>query len=270
MQTAVGIFSSRVAAEQAANGLRALGITDEHLNFLIPGAAGDPPEAVPTTETEQPGMGKALGGVVGGAMGASGGLIATAFVSAMVPGVGAITAIGLTAAALFGVGGAAAGAAAGGALEDAMSEGLPKDEIFVYEDALRQGYTVLVALTDDSTQHEAALRVLKEAGAESLDAARKRWWVGLVEPEAEVYTGQEGDTAHHRDAYQRGLAAAFQSQTFGKAYNDVQAYLRAHYGDVYTDEAFRRGYERGRVYSESFGERWSQAAISRTGKNTRE
>jgi hypothetical protein len=150
-----------------------------------------------------------------------------------------------------------------------MSKGLPKDELFVYEDALRQGYTVLVALTDDTTQHDAALRVLEEAGAESLDAARERWWIGLVEPEDEVYVGQEGNTAQHRDAYQRGLAAAFQSETFGKPYTDVQAYLQTHYGDVYTDAAFRRGYERGHVYSESFGERWSQAAISRTDKATR-
>jgi hypothetical protein len=268
MKTAVGIFSSRAAAERAAHGLRSLGITAEHLNFLTPGAADDQPEAVPTTDTEQPGMGKALGGVVGGAMGASGGLFAAAMASAFVPGVGPITAIGLAAAALFGVGGVAAGVAAGGALENAMSEGLPKDELFVYEDALRQGYTVLVALTDDTPQREAALRILETNGAESLDAARERWWVGLVEPEDEVYTGPEGSTAPRGPAYQRGLAAALQSETFGKTYDEVQGYLQTHYGDVYKDEAFRRGYERGRVYSESFGERWEQAAATHTGKDT--
>jgi hypothetical protein len=149
-----------------------------------------------------------------------------------------------------------------------MSEGLPKDELFVYEDALRQGYTVLIALTDDTAQHEAALHVLKEAGAESLDAARERWWVGLVEPEAEVYTGQAGGPAQHGPAYQRGLVAALQSETFGKTYDEVQGYLQTHYGDVYKDEAFRRGYERGRVYSESFSERWAQAAATPIGKDT--
>jgi hypothetical protein len=201
-------------------------------------------------------------------MGASGGLFAAAMASAFVPGVGPITAIGLAAAALFGVGGVAAGVAAGGALENAMSEGLPKDELFVYEDALRQGYTVLIALTDDTTQYEAALRILKAAGAESIDAARERWWVGLVEPEAEVYTSQEGSTVQHGPAYQHGLAAALQSETFGKAYDEVQDYLQSHYGDMYKDEAFRRGYERGRVYSESFGERWAQAATTHTGRDT--
>jgi hypothetical protein len=268
MKTAVGIFSSRAAAEQAANGLRSLGITDEHLNFLTPGVVDEQPETVPTTETEQPGMGKALGGVVGGAMGASGGLLAAAMASAVIPGIGPITAIGLAAAALFGVGGVAAGVAAGGALENAMSEGLPKDELFVYEDALRQGYTVLIALTDDTTQHEAALQVLEGAGAESLDAARERWWVGLAEPEDEVYAGPEGSKAPRGPVYQRGLSAALQEETFGKTYDEVQGYLQTHYSDVYQDEAFRRGYERGRVYSESFGERWTQVATSRTGKNT--
>ncbi len=53
-----------------------------------------------------------------------------------------------------------------------MSDGLPKDELFVYEDALRQGRTVLIALTEDATQAEAARAALLQAGAESLDTAR--------------------------------------------------------------------------------------------------
>lgn len=259
MQTAVGIFASRAAAERAAHGLRALGITEEQLNCLTPGAGDASPESVPTTETEQPGMGKALGGVVGGAMGASGGLFAAAMASAIIPGVGPITALGLAAAALFGAGGTAVGVAVGGALEEAMSTGLPKDELFVYEDALRQGYTVLIVLTETPSQQEAALRVLEVAGADSLDAARERWWVGLVEPEAAGYSGQEGSTMQPEPAYQRGLAAALQAETFGKAYDEVQGYLETHYGAVSKDAAFRQGYERGRAYGEGFRERWGQA-----------
>jgi hypothetical protein len=262
MRTVVGIFTSHADAERAAQELRALGIADEHLNFLVPGTTTLHTDAVPTTDTEQPGMGKALGGVVGGAMGASGGLFGTAIVSAIIPGVGPVVALGLAAAALFGAGGAIAGAAAGGALEDAMSTGIPKDELFVYEDALRQGHTVLIALTDDADQHDAALHILEEAGAESLNAARDRWWVGLLDPEAEVYTGQEGRTLTQNPAYQRGLAAALQAETFGKPYEQVIPYLQAHYADDYEEAAFRRGYERGRAYSESLGERWGQAALT--------
>ena len=165
MQTVVGIFTSQVAAEHAAERLRTLGIDREHINFLVPGISEAQLEQVPTTETEQPGMGPAIGGVVGGAMGASGGLMAPAILSALIPGIGPITAIGIAALGLIGlVGGAAAGAAAGGALENAMSDGLPKDELFVYEDALRQGRTVLIVLTEDTPQAEAAREVLAQAG----------------------------------------------------------------------------------------------------------
>src|SRR5262245_52905783 len=134
MQTVVGIFTSQAAAERAAERLYQLGIAWEQINFLIPGDSPAKLAQVPTTETEQPGMGTAIGGVVGGAVGASGGLLSTAVLSTLIPGIGPITAIGLGALALVGfLGGALAGATAGSALEDAMSHGLPKDEIFVYE-----------------------------------------------------------------------------------------------------------------------------------------
>jgi hypothetical protein len=173
-----------------------------------------------------------------------------------------ITGLGIAAAALFGVGGVAAGVAAGGALDNSLSEGIPKDELFVYEDALKQGYTVLFVLTDDTDQRAAARQALKAAGAEDLDAARKRWWVGLVEPEKEVYKSPTEATAPPDQAYQRGITAALQEETSGKTYDEVKPYLQAHYGDVYKDEAFQRGYERCRAYSESFGKRWAQAELT--------
>ena len=38
-----------------------------------------------------------------------------------------------------------AGAVAGGALEDGLAHGLPKDELYLYEDALRKGHSVVFA-----------------------------------------------------------------------------------------------------------------------------
>jgi hypothetical protein len=109
----------------------------------------------------------------------------SAVVSALVPGIGTVTAIGLAALGIIGfVGGALAGAAAGGALENVMSDGLPKDEIFVYQDALRKGRTVLIVLTEDEEQAGMVRGELTQAGAESLDAAREDWWVGLRDAEA--------------------------------------------------------------------------------------
>ena len=253
MQTVVGIFTSQKAAEHAAERLYSLGITREHINFLVPGASVADLEEVPTTETEQPGMGPAIGSVVGGAVGASGGLMSAAVLSAIIPGIGPVMAIGLTALSLVGaIGGVLAGAAAGGALENAMSDGLPKDELFLYEDALRQGRTVLIVLTEDATQAEAARVALAQAGAESLDAARDAWWVGLRDAEAEAYAAQGGDFTQDEDVYRHGFRAALRTEIAGKSYADAVGFLQAHYADEYASAAFRHGYERGQAYYARF------------------
>src|SRR5215475_192454 len=151
MQTVVGIFTSRAAAEHATEQLCRLGITRDQIHFLVPSAALEQPEQVPTSETEQPGMGPALGSVVGGAVGASSGMMTATVLSVLVPGIGPVTAIGLAALSLLGlIGGAVAGAVAGGTLEETLANGLPKDELYIYKDALRRGRTVLVALAEDA------------------------------------------------------------------------------------------------------------------------
>jgi outer membrane lipoprotein SlyB len=59
----------------------------------------------------------------------------------------------------------ATGAVVGTAMEHAMANGLPKDEWLVYEDALRRGKTVLIALPNDEAQAAAAREVLGDGGA---------------------------------------------------------------------------------------------------------
>jgi hypothetical protein len=249
MQTVVGIFTSRAAAEHAAEQLYRLGIARDQLHFLVPGASPDQPEQVPTSDTEQPGMGPALGGVVVGAVGASSGMMTATVLSVLVPGIGPITAIGLGALSLLGLlGGAVAGAVAGGALEDALTSGLPKDELYVYEDALRRGRTVLIALVEDANQATAARAALEQAGAESLDAARAQWWVGTRDAEAEAYHATGGDFSKDEDVYRRGFEAALRTEVAGKPYTEAVAYIRVRDADVYDTEAYRRGYERGRAY----------------------
>jgi hypothetical protein len=256
MQTVVGIFTSQAAAERGAERLRALGIALEHINLLVPCAPEEQLQQVPTTDTEPPGAGLAIGGVVGGAVGASGGLVAPIILSTLVPGIGPITAMGLAALGVIGaVGGALAGAAAGAALENALSHGIPKDELFVYKDALKHGRTVLIALTDTAEQAEAARQALIQAGAESLDAARDRWWLGLRDAEAEAYTAQGGEFTRDEAVYRCGFEAALHEEADGKPYKDVEGYLRARHPDVCDTSAFRHGYERGRVYSEGLQEK---------------
>jgi hypothetical protein len=74
MSTVAGIFNSRADAERAAEGLRSAGFSEDRLSLLTPGASQDQLDDVPTTETEQPGMGQALGTWAGGALGVAGGL----------------------------------------------------------------------------------------------------------------------------------------------------------------------------------------------------
>jgi hypothetical protein len=117
-------------------------IPDDHISFLTPVASEKELEAVPTTEAEQPGMGGAIGGVIGGAVGAASGMsLGTAAATIFVPGVGPVIAIGIIGAALLGATGAIGGAVAGKALDETMVEGVPIDELFVCEDALRRGRT---------------------------------------------------------------------------------------------------------------------------------
>lgn len=258
MNTVAGIFQSRTDAERALENLRRLGLSDENLNLLSPGEADRQSEIdVPTSDTEQPGMGNAVGGVVGGAMGAAGGMtLGAAAASLLVPGVGPIMAAGLVGAALFGAGGAAAGMAAGGALEGQIADGLPHDELFVYEDALRQGRTVVIAQLEDDGQVYAAQSALDEAGAESVDAARESWWVGLRDAEEEDYTGQGRDFKQDESIYRRGFEAALHPHLRGASFDESAERLRERYSDAYEQDAFRRGYERGQSYHETLRERY--------------
>jgi hypothetical protein len=258
MNTVAGIFQSRSDAERAIESLRALGLSDENLSLLAPGTTEPEAESeVPTSDTEQPGMGNALGGLVGGAMGAAGGMtLGAAAASLLVPGVGPIMAAGIIGAALFGAGGAAAGMAAGGALEGQIAHGLPHDELFVYEDALRQGRTVVLVQLEAEGQVYAVQGALSEAGAESIDAARESWWVGLRDAEDEDYTGQGRDFKTDEPIYRRGFEAALHPQLRGASYDESAESLRERYSDDYTHDAFRRGYERGQSYQQNLQERY--------------
>jgi hypothetical protein len=258
MKTVTGIFASRADAERAVERLHAMALPDKYISLLTPGTSQDQIDAaVPTTETEQPGMGSALGGTVGGALGVAGGMhIGAAIASLFVPGVGPIFAAGILGAALLGIGGATAGAKTGEAMEDSIAPELPHDELYVYEDALRQGRSVVIAATKDDEQADAARGILGQAGAESLDAARENWWVGLRDAEESEYAKEGRDFKAEEAHYRRGFEAALHPRARGKAYNDAIDYLRERHGDDYTAEGFRRGYERGRSYHQSLEEKY--------------
>ena len=174
MESIVGIFSSRVAAEQAVRGLVARGLSLQSISLLSGEAGTAQIENLPTTDAERDGMGEAVGAVVGGSVGASAGLaLGSAVASLLVPGVGTIFAIGLGAAALLGLGGAAAGAKAGDESEHAMDTGVPRDDVFFYRQLLKRGRSIVIAEVDHADQASAAREVFQQRGGEDVDAARK-------------------------------------------------------------------------------------------------
>ena len=235
MKTVAGIFASREAAARAIQRLRGIGVRDEAINVLAPGMSERDIEArVPTDHGEQPGMGTAIGAVAGAATGASIGLpIGAAIATFVIPGVGPIIAAGLLGAALFGAGGAAIGSA----LEKNLSQGVPRDDLFIYEDALRQGRSVVVALTDDAAAAERAREALREAGGIDVDTARDEWWAGLRDQDRGVYTVDE------ETQYRRGFELALMGDAREPAPD--------------ADAAFRRGWERGRAHRSGAGLRKS-------------
>ena len=242
MKTLVGIFNSQTDAAVAYGDLRSLGLRGEDLIVLSPGSSLQQLDDVPTEDAEQPGMGKAVGSVVGGALGlAAGGVVA----NLLLPGFGPIIAIGLGAGAL-GIGGAVAGAAGGGALEDLLTRGLPKDEIFLYEDALRQGRTVITVLADDENLLTQARQIMEASGAESLDAAREKWWIGLRDTEEAQYDAPRG--SREEQLYRCGFEAGLDPDLRGKNLHEATGILRDRFPTIYRDELFQKGYTRAQDY----------------------
>src|SRR5215216_4371875 len=207
MQAVTGVFRSNDDAEKAVSELRNLGIPEKRIGIVRPGSAPERLEAgVPVTDTEDPGMGRAMGAAVGGAMGAAGGATAgLAIASLAIPGIGPLVAFGMVGAALLGVVGAAAGSAVGDQVEEELGEGIPHEDVYLYEDALRHGHSIVIAYVDEGDQADRASEVIRSAGAEDLDAMRENWWQELRDGERSHY-GTDFD--QHEESYRRGYQAA--------------------------------------------------------------
>jgi len=252
MRSVTGVFRSGTEAQVALDRMRSLGLPDDRVTLLSPGSTATDLRSVPVVAAEQPGMAKAIGALVGGAAGLSGGPL---IVAALVPGVGPITAIGLLGGAVLAAAGASVGAVAGGKLENAMTDGLPEDELFVYEDALRQGRSVLVTLAGDEAEGARFRELLKAEGAESVDAAREQWWIGLRGAEQEHYSKFGRNLSDDEKFYRLGFESALHARTRCKEYDQVMAEMSAEieelerqYPGAEVAEPFQRGYERGRDY----------------------
>ena len=236
MNFVVGVFKSRSEAEVGTEELLRVGIRDRAITVLTPQRNGGP-QRVPKSDAEQPGMMKTLGAVAGGALGLG---VGEGLATLIIPGVGPVLAAGMIGGAVLG---ALAGGAVAGSHESAIFPGLPGDEVFIYRDALRQGRTVLIVAAESPEEAKEVQVHLERAGAESIDSARRMWWLGLRDLEKEHYNAGGGNFERDEADFKRGFEAALHDG------HDVDE--RKTRPDTWNSEAFQEGYERGRQYADS-------------------
>ena len=125
----------------------------------------------------------------------------------------------------------------------------------MYEDALRQGRSVVIAMADDASQAEAIRKLLKSAGAEAIDAARDQWWIGLRSAEQEHYSATGRHFGDDEKFYRLGFEAALHARNRCREFDQISAEmesnledLRRQYPGSNVEEPYTRGYQRGREY----------------------
>jgi hypothetical protein len=265
MEAISGVFKTRPDAERAVVEAHKV-VPADKIALLTPGTADQiakEVQSVPTDASEQPGIGKAFGALLGGGVGITGGSL----LIALVPGLGPVTALGLLGAAILGAAGATVGATVAGKIEESGDRGLPEDEIFVYEDALRKGKTVVVAIADSDNSASLLRELLTAEGAESVDAARDQWWIGLRSAEESHYTSSGRNFTEDEKFYRLGFEAALHARTRCMEFDQVSGEMNATLEDVQqkypgenVEEPFTRGYQRGREHYQQLCDETSEAA----------
>ena len=160
-----GIYSTRVAVENAADSLVRSGFLTSDISVLLPESLGGPKDMGTEKATKAPegtAAGVAAGGVIGGTLGllAGVGLLA-------IPGLGPFIAAGPIMAGLAGLG---VGGAVGGVTGALIGMGIPEFEAKRYEGRLQKGGILLSVHSDTAEEIKRAKEVLKVTGAEDVSS----------------------------------------------------------------------------------------------------
>src|SRR6202047_910870 len=164
-KTAVfGIYSTRSAAENAADAIVKAGFATSDISLLLPENLGSTPVATDkaTKAPEGATTGGGTGAVLGGALGLLAGIGALA-----IPGVGPLIAAGPIMAALAGMG---VGGAIGGITGALIGMGIPEYEAKRYEGRIQKGGILLSVHCTSSDEVKRAKEVLERTGAEDVSA----------------------------------------------------------------------------------------------------
>ncbi|HEY6804977.1 MAG TPA: hypothetical protein VI306_15490 [Pyrinomonadaceae bacterium] len=256
MEVITRVFETYDQAVEAVKELRSLGLGDNRLALLSKGHQNEgSASTVPVSDTENPGMGTAMGAAVGGAMGAAGGAtLGLAAATLLIPGVGPVITLGLVGAALLGVTGAAVGAKVGDTLEEELGEGFSHEDVYLFEDALRHGKSVVVAYAEEGEQAAKAREALSRAGSLDLDTMRDNWWAEVRADELDHYRSLGRDFQSDEPSYRKGFQAALHPNRRGRSFADCKSELNDCFKPDDLNEAFENGYDRGATHHSKLSE----------------
>src|SRR5664279_2121734 len=160
-----GIYSSRVAVENATDSLVKAGFPTSDISVLLPESLGGPKDMGTEKSTKAPegaAAGVTAGGVIGGTLGVLAGIGLLA-----IPGLGPFIAAGPIMAGLAGLG---VGGAVGGFTGALIGMGIPEFEAKRYEGRLQKGGILLSVHCDTSEEITRAKDILKLSGAEDVSS----------------------------------------------------------------------------------------------------
>ena len=205
MANIIGVFDDRREAESAIQQLVDSGISRDYISIVSRNDNEDTRDLKSDDDTSGAAKGAGVGAALGGVSGLLAGLAGLA-----IPGIGPILAAGPIAAALGGaLGGASLGAAAGGLIGALTDMGVPEHEARHYEDAVRQGRTLLTVRTADDAAAERVASILENCGAIDIE--------GDVDRDRSERRGVFGDEADSPVAgiRERGNVGNDESDEFG-------------------------------------------------------
>jgi hypothetical protein len=160
-----GIYSTRVAVENATDSLIQAGFPAADISVLLPESLGGPKDMGTEKATKAPegtAAGVTTGGVIGGALGV---LVGVGLLA--IPGLGPFIAAGPIMAGLAGMG---VGGAVGGVTGALIGMGIPEFEAKRYESRLQKGGILLSVHCDTSDEIKRSKEVLKATGAEDVSS----------------------------------------------------------------------------------------------------
>jgi hypothetical protein len=161
----LGIYSTRVAVENATDSLVKAGFPTSDISVLLPESLAGPKDMGTEKATKAPegaAAGVTAGGVIGGTLGVLAGVGLLA-----IPGLGPFIAAGPIMAGLAGLG---VGGAVGGFTGALIGMGIPEFEAKRYEGRLQKGGILLSVHCDTAEEIKRAKEVLKLAGGEDVSS----------------------------------------------------------------------------------------------------